>query len=515
MRLRPPRILRGRGRCVLTTVLLGLALSACAAGESDAGSSADPTSLTVLVTSEYWWMWNLPSHMPVFLSLFHEHAGEVEGRLVRSWENSPDGLTWTYHMRTDVQWHDGVPVTAQDVKFTLDLLSHPDMLHLPPGAARAEVLDDSTLTIYFEKAGSSRRWAPLEAEIPVYPRHLLVDLDPADFFSWEFWRQPVGDGPFRFVRQIPHTMVVLEANPDYFLGRPAIDRVVLKLAGTARMDLLAAVVDVADAFTVEPLEAFQLDGEPDFDAFWTIGDWVYAILWNHRNPIFGDPRVRRAFSLAIDRREIARVLSYPEKAPLWDVPATPGQRGSMDVIPPVAHDLGLAESLLEEAGWRDEDGDGIRERGPVQLRFTLLTRDPGLAVLLQDRFRRIGADVDVVTSPGRDRELLEAGEFDASLVTSFNTSGPNLKKSMVEAGHVIPHPELERILVALDTIVDPTIRDRMFREMWPVIQEEQPITILLPSLFVSVANSRVRGLSSPDRAIATAHMEELWIEEDE
>lgn len=381
MRLRPPRNLRRRiSGAVALAACAGLGASACRDAEPE--SPAEPTTLTVLVTSENWWMWNLPSHSPVFLSLFHEHRGEVEGRLVQSWEKSADGRTWTYHMRTDVLWHDGVPVTAHDVTFTLELLSHPDLLHLPPGAARAEVLDDSTLTMYFEKAGSGRRWGPLEAEIPVYPRHLLADLDPAEFFSWKFWRQPVGNGPFRFVRQIPHTMAVLEANPDYFLGRPAIDRVVLKLSGNARMDLLAAKVDVADVFTVEPLEAFTLAGDPDFNTYWNIGHWVYAILWNHENPIFAEPRVRRAFSLAIDRRELAGVLSYPEGAPLWDVPATPAQRGRRDVISPVAHDVDRAEILLEVAGWRDADGDGIRERGSAKLMFTLLTREPGLAVLL-------------------------------------------------------------------------------------------------------------------------------------
>ena len=70
--------------------------------------------------------------------------GALEGRLAKSWEHSPDYRSWTIHLRTDVRWHDGVPVTAHDVKFTLDLLSHPDVLQESPDAYTVTVLDDST-----------------------------------------------------------------------------------------------------------------------------------------------------------------------------------------------------------------------------------------------------------------------------------------------------------------------------------------------------------------------------------
>jgi len=502
-----------RGSSIVRSLALGalaLGLSACQGGETS--STGSDETLTILVTSKMWWMWNLPSHTPVFMSLFLERDGVVEGRLVRDWEVGADGRTWTYHMRTDVLWHDGVPVRAQDVKFTLDLLTHPELLHLPPGAAPAEVVDDSTLTMTFHQFGSDRRWRPFETEIPVYPRHLLKDLDPAEFSEWEFWQRPVGNGPYRFVRGIPLTMVELEANPEFAFEPPLVKRVIMKLSGNARLDLLAGEVDVADAFTLGPDGAFALEREGGFDAHWMLGNWMFAILWNHRHPILGDRRVLTALTLAIHRDELATILWYPDEVPLIDVPTTPRQRSRLDLPDPLPPDPDRAGALLEEAGWFDLDGDGIRERDGARLQFTMLTRIENLAVLLQDQFRRVGAEVELVTMPGRDAELVQAGEFDAFLAIS-NTSVPGLREQLVDRETAGDSPELRRILAAADTTADPEAMDRLYREMWPVIRRDLPVTMLLPSLWVSVSRSQVKGLESPRRVMASQLLHELWIEE--
>jgi peptide/nickel transport system substrate-binding protein len=485
--------------------------SAC--GERGATTNSSDETLTVLVTSVNWWMWNLASHHPVFMSLFQERNDEVEGLLVRSWEAHPDGRTWTYHLRTDVRWHDGAPVRAQDVKFTLDLLTHPELLHLPPGAASVEVADDSTLTMTFFRSGSDRLWRPFESELPVYPKHLLEALDPAEFFEWEFWQAPVGNGPYRFVRGVPFTMAELEANPDFALGSPLVGKVILKLDGFPRMDLLAGEVDIADVFTLEPAEAFAVEGEGGFKAHWMLGNWMYAIVWNHQHPILGDLRVLKALTLAINREELAAVLGYPASVPLIDVPATPRQRTRLDLPDPEEPDPDRARSLLEEAGWTDQDGDGIRERGGSRLQFTLLTRTESLAVLLQDQFRRVGVEMEISTMPGRDAELVQAGEFDASLAPGINTSVLSLRRVLVDRGTSMDSPDLERLLAAADTTVGPTALDNLYREMWTVIRRDLPATFLLPSLWVSVSREEVQGLASPQKAMASMHLHELWIEE--
>ncbi len=157
--------------------------------------------------------------------LTFNEQGELEGWLARSWEYSPDYREVTYHLRTDIRWHDGVPVTAHDLKFSMELMVHPDVLAESPGFfGSIAVLDDSTLLL--RDGGAS-------VDEVYWPKHLLDGLNPKEFYDWEFWKHPVGNGPYRFVRYLPQIMMEFEANPDYYRGMPRIERVVLKFVGEA------------------------------------------------------------------------------------------------------------------------------------------------------------------------------------------------------------------------------------------------------------------------------------------
>jgi peptide/nickel transport system substrate-binding protein len=140
-------------------------------------------------------------------------------RLLERWEHSNDYTEWTFYLRKDVRWHDGKPVTAHDVKFTIELTRDPNVY----GNRRFE-----EITLIDNFACRIRSNTPFNAldlyDWPgVYPKHLLEGLDPAEFFSWDFWTRPVGNGPYRYVRHVPKTMFELEANPDYYGGKPKIE----------------------------------------------------------------------------------------------------------------------------------------------------------------------------------------------------------------------------------------------------------------------------------------------------
>jgi peptide/nickel transport system substrate-binding protein len=167
-----------------------------------------------------------------FLQLAKQNdRGELEGQLAKSWEHSSDHREYIFHLRTGLHWSDGVPVTAHDVKFTLDLLCDPDVGEY--SGIEATVVDDSTVQIRAANPGYI-------ADITYFPRHLLRELDPKRFWQWEFWTHPVGNGPYRFVRYVPETLMELEANPDHFGGSPRIERVILKFVGEAGITELLA-----------------------------------------------------------------------------------------------------------------------------------------------------------------------------------------------------------------------------------------------------------------------------------
>jgi len=244
--------------------------------------------------------WDL-AQFPIFLTLTTDELDEAgpQPRLAERWEHSPDYREWTLHLRPDVKWHDGVPVTAHDVKFTMDLWAHPDVLY-PAGSGSATVLDESTLRITYRQPSRE----PLNGWNVYYPKHLLESLDPKEFASWEFWKHPVGNGAYRVVRHVSRTLMELEANPDYCCGKPRIERVVLKFAGGAPLtELLSGNVDVAQ---VSPVELPALAADPRFEAhYYGTGRVTVHLFWNHQNALFEQADVRRALTLAIDRRETA------------------------------------------------------------------------------------------------------------------------------------------------------------------------------------------------------------------
>src|SRR6266849_3888337 len=128
---------------------LALAPAACGRrGDHARGKSSTVTILNENDERDLGPQYDDPPKLLVFLPLVTRNAnGELEARLAQSWQHSPDYRTWTVQLRNDVRWHDGVPVTAHDVKFTMDLYMHPAVLWVPPGAYAVTVLDDRTYTI--------------------------------------------------------------------------------------------------------------------------------------------------------------------------------------------------------------------------------------------------------------------------------------------------------------------------------------------------------------------------------
>ena len=148
-------------------------------------------------------------------------------------------------------------------------------------------------------------------------------LDPDRLAEWDFWKRPVGNGPYRFVRLEPETMMEFRANADFYLGKPRIERVILKFSLDAGLtELLSGDVDAVPSFP--PASLPTVGGDPRFRVYYHVwGTTTQAIYWKNDHPLFNDPRVRRALTMAIDRRELLGLLSLPDDLPVVDGPLTP------------------------------------------------------------------------------------------------------------------------------------------------------------------------------------------------
>ncbi|MHC4256698.1 MAG: ABC transporter substrate-binding protein, partial [Planctomycetota bacterium] len=443
-----------------------------------------------------------------------EEEEQPHPRLLERWEHSNDYTEWTFYLRKDVKWHDGKPVTAHDVKFTLELLTDPNVMRYGnPVFEEITIVDNFTCHIR-----SNRTFNPL---VPyswncIYPRHLLEDLEPEKFYDWEFWTRPVGNGPYRYVRHVPKTVVELEANPDYYGANPKIERVVLKFGKNPLIELMSGNVDAVNY--LPPLEAVKIAEDSRFNiyhAFYDINyalgfSEVFAIVWNHQNDLFSNPAVRHALTLAINRRELHRVLNFPDNTPIFDVLITKGQFNRGEVPEPLPYDPEQAKRLLDEAGWFEVRKDGVRENNGRGFRFSLLVRPEEAlgAVYIQDQFRKVGVRMEIITL---DESVLKArwasGEFDAFLfyVHFYNY--------WVDFGGY-DNPEFERLLENAYWAPTPDEWDRAVRKLWPIYRTDVPVTFLYPEVTLNIVHKRIRGLKSPNRAYPARFMEHLWIEEE-
>jgi peptide/nickel transport system substrate-binding protein len=449
-------------------------------------------------------------------------CGELAPALAERWEHSADYKTWTVWLRQDVLWHDGVPVTAGDIKFTIDLLKHPDVLNYNAfGVDSVEILDEHTVRIHLSEAG---RW-PLGGWVTFYPRHLLAELDPSEFHEWEFWTRPVGNGPFRYVRHVPRTMMELEANPDYFRGKPRIERVILRFvaagSGTGLLEMRSGNADLTSILSL--LEARQLARDPDFRVHYRLSrSHASWLVYNPQHPLFQDVRVRRALTQAVDRSALHAALDFPPDLPVTDGPYTVCQFERRGMAEPWPFDPAAAARGLDEAGWRMEAGDGTRKRDGVEFRFTTSVppQEERAALVLQDQFRRLGVRMEVQRLQGN---LLSArvrnGNFEAVIPPqvliqqTMASSEPHGKNTLFRKAY----PEIVGLLDVAPLEPRPAYREEQFRQLAQAFRRELPATYLYPRVYPIVAHRRIRGFdhdgwTPPAWRWVFGGLEWLWLE---
>lgn len=507
--------MRAPRRDVVVCVLL-LLLASCGGGERRA--SGGPATVTLAARERDL---QPEEDMPVKLLVFStltalNERGELEGRLARRWTHSADYREWTYHLRTDVRWHDGARFTAHDVKYSVDLWKNPDVQHYYTAFMEdARVVDDSTVTLRYTTSADDQ----IASYLTFYPKHIVERLDPKGFHRWDFWWRPVGNGPYRVVSYAPQTMLQLAANPDYYRGKPKIERVILKFVGdNALTDLLAGNIDALS--WTNPAEIAKFAADPRFRVYFQPESYRgYALFWKSDHAFFRDARVRRALTLAVDRRGMQRAVNNPDDVPIFDSPFTDRQLRQGRMPPALPHDSAQARRLLNEAGWRDAEGDGVVERAGLPFRFTALVAQRGrneLAVLVQNQLRRFGISMELQPLDGSGvRERLRAGDFEAAFAPYDNNPG-SLQRIRLGLREPLGY-ENAHVAALVDSAVttaDPDARDRIYVALGEILRADLPITFLTPRVNVVFAHRRLRGLRSPWRVDPASHMDELWVEDE-
>jgi peptide/nickel transport system substrate-binding protein len=458
---------------------------------------------------------------------FEHHPPTLKPLLARSWEWSPDHRVLTVHLREDMRWSDGAPIAADDVRWTWQAETSPDVgwsgAYTKSDIADVEAVDPHTVRFHFKRVYVKQLLDANEGGI--LPRHAWGQLPFSQWRQGSDWFQQhlVVSGPFTVESWRPQQEVVLRRNDRFFdAPRPWLDRVVMRqIPDQAGIVTQLLTGDVDFAPVVNPTDIPRLSKDPRLRvmAFW-FRTWV-GIAWNSRRPPFGDPEVRRALGMALDRPAIAaavwhgfgRVGDSPILASVWAHDAA---------LRPLPFDPASARRILAAKGWTPGP-DGVLRRGGKPLAFELITnagnqqRVDALEIV-QAQLRRIGVAVQV-----RQVEFstistqLRTGAYDAAIAgqtmdTSMDLTGWFHTRAIGDTNQTFySNPEVDRLIDHSMSVPDIAQAKPDLDRIQEILERDQPYTFLWESQRTSVLDRRLHGVR-PNPLFSLFDLRNWWLE---
>jgi peptide/nickel transport system substrate-binding protein len=436
-------------------------------------------------------------------------------RLAQSWTWSSDSMSIAFHLDPRAKWHDGPGVRASDVRFTLDLYKDPRVKSNTGSSLEnidsVAVADSLTAVVWF-KHRSPEQFFQIAYNLLVTPEHLLKGADRANLGASDFARHPVGSGPFRFVSWTPRATVELAADTTYYLGRPKLDRVIWSWnpdPGAALTKVLSGEADFTENLPPDGIARVAATPSVHMVPYRSI-NYSY-LVFNLRDAksgsrphrLFADRETRIALSMAIDRQAMLRNV-FDTLGTLGLGPFGRSYATADTAIAQIPYDSAGAVRKLDSLGWRDSDGDGVRERKGVPLRFSLMVPTSSMlrrryAVLIQAQLQRVGAHVDIAESdPSVFMPRMLGRHFDAMLHSWVSDPAPSaLRQSWSSSalnGANFGAYENPRVDVLIDSAVaefDPARAKEMYRRAYRMIIDDAPAVWLYEAVNRAVVHTRI------------------------
>jgi peptide/nickel transport system substrate-binding protein len=319
--------------------------------------------------------------------------------LADSFRYSADSLSIDFFIHPGITWHDGEPFTSADVVFAHGVCKSPEInwsaVSWLDHITDVRAIDPLTVRYTFDE---KYMYQVTDANVcyPL-PEHILGDVPYAEMQSHWMTERPIGNGPYRFVSWTRGTEIVLEANPDFVLGRPYLNRLAFRIIPeptTMATQVQNGTIDAWPRFV--PTFYPQLEADPELVVHSYPGRSYTYLAYNTKDPLFQDKRVRQALTMAIDRQQIVDALLHGQGT-VGTQPLISTIWAHDETIEPWPFDPQRAAQLLEEAGWVDADGDGIREKDGEDFSFEINTNGDNtmrvdILTVVQSQLRQVGVD---------------------------------------------------------------------------------------------------------------------------
>lgn len=422
--------------------------------------------------------------------------GTILPDLATRWEESDDGVTYTFHLRDGVRWHDGRPFTAEDVRATLARVrAESSNRDLAAHIASVDVLDERTVKVQL-----TSRWAAFIPSLAWYGAAIL----PAHVYASGAWRdhpanaQPVGTGPFRFKQWDRGLRIVLEKNDEYYGPGPYVDSLEYLIVQSPEAGVPMLLDGRVDLLLSRPApdRVHELSRAKGIRVTTAPGDGRTYIGFNLRRPVFADLRARRAVSLAIDRRALIDRALFGFGAPAvgFYTPAVAWAYNGDARAP--QFDLPAAKRLFQAAV-------------PASFSATLVIPGTTSMRYVADEIARqlgnAGLSVNIAVTRPREyfRRLMDAHDFDLALMSGSQGPDPDNMSTRFSSGGSqqfmgYSSAQMDAELSRGGAQTDVLMRTQAYHRAQELLAADLPIVPLAESIRVSVCRDRLRGLPSED-----------------
>ena len=431
--------------------------------------------------------------------------------LAASVEYDPETYTYEFRLREGVHWHDGKPLQAADVKFTIEAIKNPlvDSLHAPNFEEVRDITEVDDRTVRIRLSAPNAAFLDYMMQ-PILPAHLLAGQD---LTTTGFFRSPVGTGPFRMESWAAGKEIVFVKNEDYYRGAPKIDRFVVKIVADDAAEAKALVDGTADLARLSPWAAAPFEGKDGYRFYAMKTANFGAILINCAHPYWQRNRdLLPAIAYAVDRAAVIHEALLGHGIPAY----SPLQRSPFN-NPNVEHydyDPAKAQEILEAAGCR-KGADGYYARGGEEVGFVLTVKNDkrnriDIANVVAAQMRAVGIHCTVeppakVDWDGQMAYLSGVGnEIDPDVhtykVLSTNGRGND--------GHY-SNPRVDEYLLAARRTTDTAERMHLYGLFQEEVTRDLPYIYICYLDFIYVMNARVHGIT-PNRMLGYNGVGFFW-----
>ena len=435
--------------------------------------------------------------------------GKAVPDLAESWSVSADELTWTFHLRKGVRFTDGNECTSEDVVLTFVKGNDPkyggrysDFANV---VREIKATDRYTVVMVLKKPYGKLLSYLVREVVPA--SYFKGGSAAEDAYNWH----PFGTGPFKLTTR-EKGRLVFDANPDYFLGRPHLDHVVFKVFEDNKKAWVSLMQGETQLMTTVDYEDYTLiKDDPRFTTYAFLDDFCVQLMFNNRDPMFSDLRLRQAISAAIDRKDLVDkilqgggvIANSPFKPGTWPYDPDPSLQ---------AFNAERASRFLSDLGWKDTDGDWILDKDGKPLQFNVLTYqgdkfEETTAKRLQWQLLQVGIRMNVEVLPLQDflEKRLPKGDFQAALLPTNAYQDPDVATTRFWTSPSIggwnlsryKNVEVDRLADEGRNISDIGKRKQIYHRISALIASDSPSAFLYFRNKYTASTSRLKGFTAP------------------